>query len=126
MTDAKTQVLQWFANGRVGASSRTIALAGVGIQHPSPVEPSDPSDLNRCMEMLASCPSISLESVVKMYPWYKPFVDNWSELVSMHENEAHSGRAPSLYKRMKELQDESMRLKGFVREGKRWVQPESV
>tara|TARA_B100000749_G_C18185271_1_gene365561 strand:- start:8 stop:388 length:381 start_codon:yes stop_codon:yes gene_type:complete len=126
MTDTKTQILQWFATGRVGASSRTIALAGVGIQHKNPVGPSDPSDLKRCMDMLVACPSVTLNSVVKMYPWYKPFVDNWNELVSMYESEASSGKAPLLYKRMKELQDESMRLKGFVKNGNRWTKSEAA
>jgi hypothetical protein len=57
------KTLSWIANGKVGASSKTMALCAAGIPENDrfgPSYPYDPADLNRCLLMMEDIPEVRL------------------------------------------------------------------
>jgi hypothetical protein len=53
----KDKILDWFATGRVGASSQAMACAAAGLPSDKS-HPCDPDDLNRCLLLLEAVPEI--------------------------------------------------------------------
>jgi hypothetical protein len=102
---------QWLQYGNRGISSETIVthLTGVhivnnyfGLEHPH-----DPSDLNRCVELMKTAPEIKEEfyRMKEVSNIWSVLVDHWDELVLLmeKEKEQNNGRCTKTYQRMKEL-----------------------
>ena len=84
MTDMREKVLMWLATGRVGASSKTMALCAVdlpqdrwGVNYPL-----DPDDLNRCLLLLDAVPEIRdhMGKIADLSPTWKRLVAQWDEI----------------------------------------------
>lgn len=79
------RVLEWFASGDTGLSSKTIALwltirgvpAGWG-----PYTPADPSDLGRCLRLLARVPEFRerFSEMTHAGELWPTFVERWDEI----------------------------------------------
>ena len=109
----------WLANGETGISSKTIhaVLTGMvdnAVFNTSPSwfrydVPHDPSDFRRCYLLLKFIPEWKqrLHEVAERFPKWKPFVEQWDELTRLYEDERdrEDGKAPLLYKLMKELKN---------------------
>ena len=52
----KNKILNWFATGRVGSSSKAMAMAIAEIKGNETNHPADPDDLNRCLLFLQEVP----------------------------------------------------------------------
>ena len=55
------KILNWFATGKVGVSSKAMACAAAGLEQDKTWfnnHPSDPDDLNRCLLLLEQVPEI--------------------------------------------------------------------
>jgi hypothetical protein len=113
----REEVLNWFATGNTGMSSKAIALNIAGIETEHHPTPSDPSDFRRCIDMVKACPSIqNLTPLVENAPHYAPFTREWNNMIDLYETEfkEDTGRAPLLYKFMKRLCTESLFILGRV------------
>mgnify|MGYP001026239194 FL=1 len=109
----------WLANGETGISSKTIHAVLTGmvdneVFNTSPSwfrydVPHDPSDFRRCYLLLKFIPEWKqrLHEVAERFPKWKPFVEQWDELTRLYEDERdrEDGKAPLLYKLMKELKN---------------------
>jgi len=100
---------EWALGRDTGTSSLTIysAITGRPSHHRSYDVPHDPDDFGRCYRLLKLFPQWrdKLAETIKICPEWQPFVEAWDELTALYEEEVpnHTGRAPKLYKRMKEL-----------------------
>lgn len=106
------KVLHWLANGRVGVSSKAMAMAIVGIkQEPHKIStPSDPDDLNRCLLFLEVVPEARshFNKIAELSPQWKKLIEHWQEVEQCFLEEAGldwitSHSAPKTYKLMKAL-----------------------
>lgn len=101
---------EWAAGRDTGTSSLTIysAITGKPTHHRGFDIPYDPDDFGRCYRLLKLFPAWreKLGETIKRCPPWKPFVEAWDELTALYELEVpnHSGSAPRLYARMKELE----------------------
>lgn len=111
------RLAQWFATGRVGTSSKAIALwlsAGVPAEGP----PSDPSDLDRCMKLLDEIPEwrARIPEMAQARASWGPFAERWEELCALFEEE-RAGRkdwsAPRTYAFMQQLHGRPDRKPGL-------------
>lgn len=121
--------MNWITTGEVGISSKTMwaALTGAveggrkgGFGRYSFDVPHDPDDFRRCLSFVNYCEVTpdSLQKVKEVFPWWGPQIDNWPRLVELWNEESPSGRCPKLYDLLQELEDRSMVLAGWEREGK--------
>ena len=103
----KDKILHWFGSGQVGASSKAMALASVGIPNDRS-HPYDPADLNRCLLLLEAVPEIRsrMDLVADMSEAWAALVSRWDEIEECFIEEA--GRdwrkktsAPKTYSLMK-------------------------
>lgn len=123
------KMIQWIATHNVGVSSKTMwsALMQVEID-PKSVDydiPHDVADFSRCYDLyrFAKLDLNDLRKIEKVFPYWKPIIDVWSNLAT-----AYIGLC---YKRVNEILDskcdEVMRLKGFKKIRKNyWVREEKV
>jgi hypothetical protein len=66
--------------------------------------PADPSDFGRCYRLVAGFGwRDRLSEMRSVHPLWTVVVDHWDELAKLYEEELPSGRAPRLFRRMKEL-----------------------
>jgi len=81
----KDKILGWFANGSVGASSKTMATCIADLEVKSVSYPWDPDDLNRCLLFLVWVPEARqhLNKVALLSDVWKRLIDNWEELEAM-------------------------------------------
>ncbi len=110
------KVLQWIAIGRVGASSKSMALCAAGIQEAGsfrPAYPHDPADLNRCLLMIEIVPEVRLEfhKIAKLSDVWARLISNWSTLEETFLDEVgrdwcEAKSAPFTYKLMREIIDD--------------------
>jgi hypothetical protein len=105
---------RWLLHGDRGTSSN--AMVEVFENYPKglligafgarfPTHPHDPSDFNRCYELLEAVPGYR-EQLYKMSSKsaeWETLVEHWSELEEMLLEERKTGSSPKLYKRMQEL-----------------------
>lgn len=105
----KDKILEWFANGRVGASSKAMACAAADLPH-NKSHPYDPDDLNRCLLLLEAVPEIrdNMNKVAGISATWTKLVARWSEVeqcfldeVGLNWCKAHS--APKTYQLMKDI-----------------------
>lgn len=77
------KLLNWFATGRVGASSRAIAQKMMGLgSAPERSHPRDPDDLNRCLLLLEAVPEIRdhMDEVAELSETWAKLVERWDEV----------------------------------------------
>lgn len=109
MSKIQSNVLRWIATGRVGASSKAMAMAACDMPTDG-AYPSDPADLNRCLLMLEAVPE-ARQQFAKVAaisrPWAN-FIENWEKLEAMFLEEvglnwSKAQSAPRTYEFMKSL-----------------------
>lgn len=115
MDTMKEKILMWFATGRVGLSSKSMALAVLdypndpqwGVQYPC-----DPDDLNRCLLLMEAAPEIRehMDKVAALSERWARLVARWDELEKSFLDEVglnwtKGERAPRTYKLMREILD---------------------
>ena len=77
----KDKILEWFATGRVGASSKAMACAAAGLPGDKS-HPYDPDDLNRCLLLLEAVPEIRdcMDKVAEISGTWAKLVTRWDEV----------------------------------------------
>ena len=105
----KDKLLEWFATGRVGASSKAMACAAAGLPGDKS-HPYDPDDFNRCLLLLEAVPEIRdcMDNVAGISGTWAKLVNRWDEVeqcfldeVGLNWSKARS--APKTYELMKEI-----------------------
>lgn len=103
----KDKILEWFGTGRVGASSRAMALCIAGAKGGKD-HPYDPDDLNRCLLFLEAVPEARehLGKLRKLSPTWAKLVDRWDEVEASFLDEVgrdwcKARSAPKTYDLMK-------------------------
>lgn len=117
----KTKMLEWIGTRHVGASSRTMwcALMGVGRDGDSSYNgfdtPYDRDDFSRCYDLVnyGEVTKDELQMVVKAFPFYKPIIDRWDDLVEAYLSPGGKG----VYQILDGVYGEVMSLKGYVNLG---------
>jgi len=109
----KDKILQWFATGRTGVSSRAMAsaIAEIKVEHSWPGNhPHDPDDFNRCLLFLECVPEARkhLDKVANISDVWKNIVENFDTLEQMFLDEvglnwSNATKASKTYKYMKSL-----------------------
>ena len=106
------KAIDWLINsGDTGMSSRTIWSVMMGIKPKDPCHPWDPSDLGRCLRLLARMPRWKgrMNEVAALSPTWRRLVKNWAKLESLFIDECGSidppmgTRAPRTYELMQNL-----------------------
>ena len=98
----------WLACDDTGLSSKYMAAVLSGSAPAREINyPRDPSDLWRCVMMLAAVPELRSKISVMAEPAHGPewnaLVRNWSELESLLREEWPTGKAPKCYARMQAI-----------------------
>ena len=112
-------MLQWIGTHHVGISSRTMWCALMGVANAeTPANcgfdvPYDWDDFSRCYDLVAFCEVTKeeLQKVVEAFPYYKPIIDRWDELVEAYL----CGK--SVFQIIDGVRDEVMELKGYKKKG---------
>lgn len=112
---------EWIIHGEVGRSSKSMwaAIKGVAKDKGKGSDfdvPYDSDDFKRCLLFYRQCnlSSWHLEKIKRVFPWWRPFIDNWDKLVYLWEEESPTGRCPQLYKFIQELEEESKIADGWI------------
>lgn len=105
----KDKILNWFATGRVGSSSKAMACAAAGLPSDKS-HPYDPDDLNRCLLLLEAVPEVrnNMDKVAAINERWGALVARWGEveqcfLEEVGLNWSKGNRAPKTYKLMKDI-----------------------
>lgn len=109
----RDKILLWFATGRVGLSSKSMACAVAGLPQDSSFgvcHPSDPDDLNRCLMLLEAVPEIrdNMDKVAALSGTWAKLVERWSEVEQCFLDEVglnwtKGDRASRTYELMKSI-----------------------
>ena len=105
------KILKWFANGKVGESSKAMVSAATdqpfGGYRP---HPSDPADFNRCLLLLEAVPEIrnAMNKIADISEVWKKLVARWDEVEHSFISEVgrdwcNAKNAPKTYNLMKEI-----------------------
>ena len=104
------KILEWMAKERTGLSSKAMAYASVDLLPPSKMTPSDPSDFNRCLNLVHEVPEIRdhFPKIAKLTPEWLAFIANWDRIEKSFINEVglnwcNRSSAPITYQLMKDL-----------------------
>ena len=107
------KIIGWFANGSTGISSEAMAYAAAGVENKSRFgngTPSDPSDFNRCLKLVAQVPEVKekFSVIAKLSDKWAVVIKNWDLLETSFIDEVgfdwSKGRsAPKTYELMKNL-----------------------
>jgi len=110
MNKINDKILDWFASGKVGSSSKTMAFAAIGKNQGYPDYPHDPDDFNRCLLLVKQVPEIKLafDKISKLSGKWHKLTSRWDEIETCFIEEAglnwcKSISAPKTYKLMKEI-----------------------
>jgi len=109
MKDIRDKVLNWLGTGRVGSSSKAMALTAVNIicdkNHPC-----DPSDFNRCLLLLDEIPEIRehFDNISAISVVWSGLISRWDEVEKCFTEEvgldwSKGTSAPKTYKLMKDI-----------------------
>lgn len=105
----KDKIIKWFGTGKVGASSKAMALASIGMANDGSY-PCDPADFNRCLLLLEAVPEIRnrMDKVAAINGTWGRLVAKWSEVETCFLDEvgfdwAKAQRAPKTYALMKSI-----------------------
>lgn len=103
-------VIQWLALGRVGLSSKCMAMWLAFGQRTDGSHPRDPDDLDRCLVLLSFAPGLRklLPKMAEVSPSWAALVSRWDEIESTHLDEVGLGwtkarSAPRTYALMKKV-----------------------
>lgn len=115
------KMLQWIGTHHVGISSRTMwcALMGVANNEMPSYDgfnvPGDADDFSRCYDLVTFCEVTKeeLQKVVEAFPYYKPIIDEWDNIVSAYVQGDYKRVFDIIHKRY----DEIMELKGYKKQG---------
>ncbi len=106
----KDKILNWLANGSVGASSKAMAFAVQGVSSKERSHPWDPADLDRCLLFLEAVPEARkhMDKIAKLSPTWALMVDHWDEIEKTFLDEVgldwcNGHTAPVTYHLMKEI-----------------------
>lgn len=104
------KVLQWMNSGDTGASSKCMATYLSIGECKSISYPHDPSDLNRCFQLLIRVPELkdNLGKMADLCKEWKELVEVWDNLekcfvAEVGVNWCNGNSAPITYKAMKEM-----------------------
>ena len=117
----KTKMLEWIGTRHVGVSSRTMWVALMGVArgvndfNGDFDVPYDWDDFSRCYDLVTygEVTKEELQKVVEVFPFYKPIIDRWDELVEAYLSPGGKGVGQIL----NGVHDEVMKLKGYVNMG---------
>jgi len=105
-------ILNWFATGETGSSSKAMASAAAGIESRDRSFPLDPADLNRCIKLVARVPAIRQRfgAVAALSPEWAAIIANWDRLCATFHDEvgedwSRGTKAPRTYALMHSLRD---------------------
>ncbi len=105
----KDEILNWFGTGRVGSSSKAMAIASIGSNNDGS-HPYDPDDLNRCLLLLEAVPEIRqhMDKLAAINETWGKLIGRWDEVEQCFIDEVGlswtKGRsAPKTYKLMKDI-----------------------
>lgn len=109
----KAKIAHWLANGKVGESSKTMALyLGFGVLYQRASHPYDPPDFDRCLLLLDQVPELkkSLWKMGAVSDSWSALIDRWDILEQSHLGEAGLGwskaqSAPITYKLIRSVLD---------------------
>jgi hypothetical protein len=120
MSEIQVKVLNWIATGRVGASSKAMAMAACGLPNDGSY-PHDPDDLNRCLLMPDAVPEVRehFDTIAKVGVVWERLISRWAEIEACFISEAginwsKACSAPKTYYLMQEVRGEEP---GVVRFG---------
>jgi hypothetical protein len=119
------ELVNWFANGEVGLSSKAIVYHLLGLPEAKSSDfidfghPSDPADLRRCLLLLEAVPSLKddLHKMSAVSPVWDIYIKNWSKMIELFEEEVpdwdwpdtgKSRSAPRTYDFMRYLQTQAL------------------
>jgi hypothetical protein len=104
------KIIDWFVNGRVGLSSKTLAAAVSGVVPKEVCYPHDPDDLNRCLLFLAAVPEARdhLDKVASLSEVWRALIDRFDEIEKCFLDEvgfnwSKAKSAPKTYALMKSI-----------------------
>lgn len=109
MSEIQTKVLNWIATGRVGASSKAMAMAACGLPNDGSY-PHDPDDLNRCLLLLEAVPDVRdhFDKIAALGVVWSRLIGRWADIeasfldeVGLNWNKAQD--APKTYALMREV-----------------------
>lgn len=111
MTPPQARILAWLANGETGTSSETMAFwLGFSLRKEDGSHPLDPSDFNRCLQLLHLVPELrtSLDRLAGLSPEWAALAASWGEIEASFLDEAGLGwtkaqSAERTYRLMKEI-----------------------
>lgn len=96
-------VNRWLKTGERGTSSETIVevMTGLNLTGQRRRHPSDPSDFNRCVMLLAAVPDFKprMHEMNAVSTQWAALVEHWAELVDL----LYTGNWDKLYDEMKRL-----------------------
>ena len=115
----KNKMIEWIGTQAVGVSSKTMWVA---LMCPQCVNgnncwdydiPHDADDFSRCYHLskFAGLTLDDLRRVAKVFPYWKPIIDEWDNLVSAYVGMCFD----RVFNILQEKDDEVMELKGFVK-----------
>lgn len=113
----KEKTLEWLAAGRVGMSSKTMALHICGIKTEY-AHPHDPADFNRCLLFLDAVPEARqhIGKMAELSKTWAALIDNWSYLEDLFMQEvgvnwSKARSAPETFRAMRDIIDAAQGLK---------------
>lgn len=117
----KTKMLEWIGTRHVGISSRTMWCALMGVardgdgSHSGFDVPYDWDDFSRCYDLVTygEVTKEELQKVVEAFPFYKPIIDRWDELVEAYLSPGCKG----VFQILESTRDEVMELMGYIKMG---------
>ena len=109
MSQIQTKVLNWIAAGRVGASSKAMAMAACGLPNDDSY-PHDPDDLNRCLLLLEAVPDVRdhFDKIAALGVVWGRLVKRWADIEASFLDEvglnwSKAQEAPKTYALMREV-----------------------
>lgn len=109
MSDIQSKVLGWVATGRVGASSKAMAMAACDLPNDGSY-PHDPADLNRCLLLLKTVPEVRdhFDKIAALGAVWGRLVSRWADIEACFLEEAgpnwsKAQEAPKTYALMREV-----------------------
>lgn len=112
MAKMKTKIATWLVHGERGMSSEAMAFCLLGAPLKNGSFPYDPSDLNRCLKLLADVPEawLRMDDLRQLSPTWDVMVSRWSEMEKSFLDEVgfnwcKSRSAPKTYALMQEIRD---------------------
>lgn len=93
MTETQKQVINWLATGRVGSSSKCMAM-WLAFQKRTEISwPHDPDDLDRCLKLLDKAPGLRplIPKMAELSPQWAALAPRWTEVELCHLDEVGLG-----------------------------------